>query len=646
MSKPTRTAVVLCTCSGNITDAINWTEVQARLAGHPGAPIFRVDELSCAVDHLEQLALWLRQEQPERLVVAACSPREHETTFRKLMQEAGLNQYFMQLVNVREQVAWVTADPVQATDKATRLLTAALDRVQQHQALNERRVPVRSDVAIIGAGPAGMQAALTLASAGRQVTLIEKQPFMGGLPVRFEDLFPNLDCGPCLLEPVMGDLLHGPYSANVQLLTLAEVTAIKGSFGNWSLTVMQAPRFIQADLCIACMECVTACPSRRPHLWNGSGELAAVDVPFAGALPNLPHIALEACRKLQGQECNACVLVCPVERALDFTDAPRLLDIDVGAIIVATGAEEKQSLPTLFVGQGNVHTAYAFERLLAMNGPSAGALHNSDGSAPHSLAIVHCAGSLDSDDTAYCSGTCCRDALKFAHLAAAKVDDLVVTRLVREQVVPGIGAHHQFHQDHSQVVRYDGLDNLRIEGSGASRQIICNDSGQCIDAEIIVLMRPLIPGAGTQAVCEVLELGCDEAGFIAPLHALSGSCATTHKGIYLAGSCRGPDAIREAFTSGTAAAALALSELVPGRDLVVDPQVAVIDAAHCAGCKTCLPLCPYQAISWQDTARVAQIEDIRCRGCGTCVAACPSGAILGCGFSRDMLRAELEGVLS
>ncbi|OIQ65336.1 electron transport complex subunit RsxB [mine drainage metagenome] len=159
-------------------------------------------------------------------------------------------------------------------------------------------------------------------------------------------------------------------------------------------------------------------------------------------------------------------------------------------------------------------------------------------------------------------------------------------------------------------------------------------------------MRPLIPGAGTQAARDVLELGCDEAGFVAPLHALSGSCATTMKGIYLAGSCRGPDAVREAFASGMAAAALALSELVPGRDLVVDPQVAVIDPARCAGCKTCLPLCPYQAISWHDATGVAQVQDILCRGCGTCVAACPSGAIVGCGFSRDMLRAELEGLLS
>jgi heterodisulfide reductase subunit A len=646
MSGPPRTAVVLCTCSGIITEKIDWEKVRAQLAGHPSEPVFRIDELSCGVDNLENLAIWLRDEQPDRLVVAACSPREHETTFRKLMANAGLNPHHMQMVNVREQVAWVTTDPMLATDKAARLLSAALYRVQKQVALSERHVPVRSEVAIIGAGPAGMQAALTLARAGRKVTLIEKEPFIGGLPVRFEELFPDLDCGPCLLEPVMGDLLHGHESENVKLLTLAEVTDVKGGFGNWSLTVKQASRFVDADLCIGCMECTAACPARRPHAWNGVGQMAAVEVSFAGALPSVPHIAADACLRLQGQECDACIAQCPVEGALVFDDAARTMTVDAGAIIVATGALEKQPLPPLFAGLDNVHTAYGFERLLAMNGPTAGALLKSDGTSPQSLAIIHCAGSLDADEIPYCSGICCSNALKFAHLAAAKAEGISVTRLVREQVVPGVGASRQLQHDHSATLRYAGLAGLHIEGDGSARKIVCAENGQSVAAEMIVLMRPLIPGAGTHAVCETLELNRDEGGFIAQLHSLAGSCETTMQGIYLAGSCRGPGDIREAFATGTAAAGLALSTLVEGRDLVVDPQVAVVDARQCAGCKTCLPVCPYKAISWKETTRVAFVEDILCRGCGTCVAACPSGAITGSGFSRDMLRAELEGVLS
>ncbi len=645
MSTPIKTAVILCTCSGIISERIDWAEVQTLLAGHPSKPVFLVDELACGVDNLEHLAAWLVQEQPSRVVVAACSPREHETTFRKLLSDAGINPWFMQFVNVREQVAWVTEDPRAATAKAARLLHAALNRVQRHEPLSERSVPVRTEVAVIGSGPAGMQATLTLARAGRQVTLIEKEPVIGGLPVRFEELFPNLECGPCLLEPVMGDLLHGHESANVNLLTLSEVTEVKGSFGNWTITVKQKPRFINPDLCIGCMICAEVCPERRPNRWNGSGEIAAVAVPFAGTLPNLPHIDAETCLRLKGEECSACLAECPVEGSLDFDDQEREYTIEAGAIIIASGAEEKQDLPASFANQEDVHTAYSFERLLAMNGPSGGELLKADGTAPKSLAIVQCAGSLDSSEVSYCSGTCCRAAAKYAHLASGKVAGISVSRLVREQSFPGVDAGRQFHHDHSTVVRYGAFSELTVTGTESGRNIMI-DGGTTVRADMIVLCRPIVPSAGTAECLSLLDLDRDEAGFIAPLHSLSGSCATTLKGVYLAGSCRGPGDIRDAFATGTAAAGLALSDLVDGRDLVIDPQVAVVDATICAGCKTCIQLCPYKAISWNDVEKVAEVSDMLCRGCGTCVASCPSGAITGRGFSREMLRAELEGVLS
>ena len=187
MNNHPKTAVILCNCSGIITEKIDWDAVRARLAEHPDGPIVVTDDLACGADNLERLAAWLTEHKPERVVVAACSPREHERTFRTLLAAADINPYYLQMINVREQVAWVTADPGQATAKASRLIGAALKRVSHHQPLVERLVPVRTDVAVIGAGPAGIQAALTLARAGRKVTLIEKEPFFGGMPVRFEE---------------------------------------------------------------------------------------------------------------------------------------------------------------------------------------------------------------------------------------------------------------------------------------------------------------------------------------------------------------------------------------------------------------------------------------------------------------------------
>jgi heterodisulfide reductase subunit A len=348
--------------------------------------------------------------------------------------------------------------------------------------------------------------------------------------------------------------------------------------------------------------------------------------------------------KLKGEACDACLNECPVPGAFDFGDVGQNFTIEAGAIILATGAMELEGLPAPFSGFENVLPAYAFERLLSMNGPTGGELFKSDGSKPQSLAIVQCAGSLDGEVT-YCSGTCCRAALKYAHIAAAKEEDLTITRLVREMVVPGIDAARLAHQDHAQVVRYGGMDDLRVEEDPTGRWIALPE-GKRVPADLIVLCRPIVPGGGTTAAARTLELSTDEAGFIAPLHNLSNSCASPLKGVYLAGACRAPGDIREAFASGTAAAGLALSDLVEGRDLIVDPQVALVNADLCSGCRTCVPVCPYKAISWKDLEKVAEVADFLCRGCGTCVAACPSGAITGQGFSRKMLRAELGGVLS
>ena len=208
----------------------------------------------------------------------------------QILAEAGINPYLMQMVNIREQVAWVTPDPVAATRKAGTAIRSAMSRVSLQQPLYKKELEASPDVLVIGAGPAGLQCALSLAEAGRKVVLVEKTAALGGMPVLFEELFPTMECGPCLLEPVEAEVLHGDYAGNIEILLLSEVAGVTGFYGNFTATIRQAPRYVDST-CIACGMCIDACPVSVPNRFNcGMSQKKAIAMPFLGALPNLPYL--------------------------------------------------------------------------------------------------------------------------------------------------------------------------------------------------------------------------------------------------------------------------------------------------------------------------------------------------------------------
>ena len=208
-----KVGVYFCGCGGGITDRLEEPAICRRLEAIPGVAYVESCAFLCSSDGKEAFRASLEKHQPERVVVAACSPREYESTFRQILAQGGLNPYFLQMVNIREQVVWVTEDPRAATEKTFLLLKAAVARVQLHQPLEKSTLDASPDAIVVGAGPAGLKCALALAEAGRKVTLVEKSPVLGGLPVLYEELFPNLECGPCLIEPLQAELMHGPHAA-------------------------------------------------------------------------------------------------------------------------------------------------------------------------------------------------------------------------------------------------------------------------------------------------------------------------------------------------------------------------------------------------------------------------------------------------
>jgi len=647
--------VYLCQCGGNVTAAISYDRVsEALLCGDPQAYTERVDFL-CSAEGKEAFLESLKAKHPDRVVVAACSPREYETLFRQILADAGINSYYLQMVNVREQIAWVTADPARATEKAITGLRAAMARVRRQEALESREVEASSEVLVIGAGTAGLQAALTLAEAGRKVMLVEKSPAIGGKTVLYEELFPTMECGPCLLEPVEAEVLHGDYAHNIELLLLSEVAELNGYFGNFTAKIRQRPRCV-GEQCIGCGLCVEACPASSPNPFNcGISEKKAMSLPFLGALPNAPYIDQNVCVRAQGRQCQACADACPIPGTVRLDEQERTLERKVGAVIVAIGSKLYDSGEIPFLGYGkieNVYSSLEFERIAAANGPTGGHIVTKAGKAPASLAIVHCVGSLDAARNPHCSGICCSYALKFNRMVEHKLPGTRVYHLYRELVVAGKDGFtmldHARENHNSVFIRYRNIDELAVSTAGEGQRIVYTDAGGtkgAIDTDMVVLCPAMLGAEDSDRLAVIAELGRNQAGFFDELNGRLHAAQSKVKGIYLAGSCQAPMDIREATSQGMAAAGYILSSLVEGKKLTVDPIFASVIEERCSGCQICGGVCPYKAITFLAEERVSSINPLLCHGCGTCVSACPAGAIKGNHFTNDQILAEIEAIL-
>ena len=194
-TKIPRIGVFVCECGINIAATVDVEEV-AEFAGElPGVVIARQSKYTCSEVEQRGIQEDIQSFGLERVVVASCTPRMHETTFQRLLEEVGLNPYFFEMANIREHVAWVTEDPDAATEKAKRLVRSAVQRVAYHVPLEARKEPVTQAALVVGGGIAGIQAALSIAESGYPVYLVEREPTIGGKMAQLDKTFPTLDCG-------------------------------------------------------------------------------------------------------------------------------------------------------------------------------------------------------------------------------------------------------------------------------------------------------------------------------------------------------------------------------------------------------------------------------------------------------------------
>lgn len=251
--------VYICHCGSNIAGTVDVSEVARFAQSLDSVVVARDYKFMCSDPGQGLIKKDIKELGLNRIVVAACSPRMHELTFRHACQEAGINPYLFEMANIREHCSWVTEDHDEATEKSKALVSAAVSRVSYQQPLETREVPVNPNTLVVGAGIAGIQAALKIADSGNKVYLVEREPSIGGHMSQLDKTFPTLDCSSCILTPKMTQAGHHP---NIELMTYSEVVEVSGYVGNFKVKIRKKARYVDIDKCTACAECWNNCPVR------------------------------------------------------------------------------------------------------------------------------------------------------------------------------------------------------------------------------------------------------------------------------------------------------------------------------------------------------------------------------------------------
>jgi heterodisulfide reductase subunit A len=594
----------------------------------------------------------VKEKRLDRIVIGSCSPRMHEVTFRQTMRDSGLNPFLLEIANLREQCSWIHAnDPKAATEKATDLIRMAVARAKLLEALDEPIVEVKKATLIIGAGIAGISASLDLANAGFKVYLVEKEPSIGGKMSRWDKTFPTLDCSSCILTPRMAEVGAHP---NIEILTLAQVEKVEGFVGNFEVTVRQKPRYVDVKKCTCCDDCTKVCPIDVPSEFDANLTYRrAIYIPFAQAVPSAYLLDMKNCLGVDTIRCGKCRDKCE-PGAINYDDHEKVIKLEVGTIIVATGFEVFDATKKEEYGYGeypNVVNLAEVERMLSAAGPTQGhVVRPSDLREPRRIVYIQCVGSRDERTNRYCSRVCCMTAIKQARMIRDKTGAEIFLFYIDLRTF-GKG-YEEFYESTAaagvifirgrvgEILQDDTTQNLTVRGEDT----LLGKPMQLDNVDLVVLSTGVVPPASAKDLARILNLSQSSDGFLLEAHPKLRPVDSFNDGVFVAGMAQGPKDIPDTVAQAKAASSGAMALMGKGR-ITVEPYYSVVDEDKCSGCRICVAVCPYNAVTITKQGR-AHVNPALCKGCGSCTSACSVSAIKSQHYTDGQISAMIQEYLS
>ena len=578
-----RIGVFICHCGLNIAGTVDVEQVADVLRDYPGVAFATDYKYMCSEPGQELIQQAIHEQNLDGVVVAACSPAMHETTFRKTAAAAGLNAYRVEIANIREQVSWPhQKEPEEATRKAIATVRSVVEKARYDDPLSPFVLPLVRRALVVGGGIAGLTAALEIAEAGYPVILVERSDRLGGRMAQLSRLYLDFDDSENLLEERIEAVPHHPL---IQVLTSAEVTDFGGYVGNFTVEVSGSRSQVPSspNLKLETLKPETQCfDVGAVILATGYDLYPQTKLPEYGG-GRYPDV-------MDGLQFEAMLKAGEVHRPSDGS-VPREI-----VWIQCAGSRDPM-----------LHQPYCSKICCMYVAKQASAYRRV---VPEGQAYVFYI-DIRSQGRGY--------------------DEFV------QQAMEELGVVY-LRGKASRIIERDG--RLEVWGSDTL-------SGQAvrIGADLVVLAMAAVPSADSDVLARLLRVATDESGFFAEAHPRLRPVESPTAGVYLAGAAQFPKDIPETVAQASGAAAKVL-QLFAQREMVAEPTVAVVDEELCSGCGRCVAACPYDARELHPWKEVATVNAALCQSCGACAVACQNKATVIRNLAPEQVLAMVEAMLA